>query len=81
MADTTHLQKRAQLAILTGVSALTAKGHLEHALINAKHGRVDHGVLIDLQRAAEALERAVKGAERCRKRLLRKADREQLTHG
>jgi hypothetical protein len=76
-----QLQKRARLAVLAGVDALTAMGHLEHALINAKHGAVDRAVVFDLEQAKAAIERAVTHAERCRRRLLRKADLLEVARG
>lgn len=73
-----QLLKHAQMAVLTAVSALTAKGHVEQALRNARHGRIDKTVILDLEQAQAALERCVKHAEQTRRRLLRKAHRIEM---
>jgi hypothetical protein len=70
-----QLHKNAQMAVRTAVSALAAKGHVEQALRNARHGRIDKTVILDLEQSHAALERCIKHAEQARRRLLRKADR------
>lgn len=70
-----QLHRRARLATLAAASAVTAKAHIEQALLNADHGRLDLAVLNDLRECIRTIERTVRHAELCRQRLLRKADR------
>ncbi|MBN8921624.1 MAG: hypothetical protein BGP10_15840 [Rhodanobacter sp. 68-29] len=70
-----QLHRRAQLATLAAASAVNAKSHIEKAVLNAEHGRLDLAVLNDLRECIRTIDRAVRHAELCRQRLLRKADR------
>lgn len=70
-----QLLRRAQLAVNAAASAVCAKAHIEKALLNAEHGRLDLGVLNDLRDCIRTIDRTVRHAELCRQRLLRKADR------
>jgi cell division protein FtsB len=56
------------------MSALTAIGHVDQALLNAKHGRIDKAVVLDLEKAKAALQRSMLHAEQTRRRLIRKAN-------
>jgi hypothetical protein len=67
-----QMHKHAQLAVLTSMSALTAIGHVDQALLNAKHGRIDKAVVLDLEKAKTALQRSMLHAEQTRRRLVRK---------
>lgn len=81
MAEATHqLQRRATLATRAAASATTAKAHLEQALLHASHARAD-GAGTDLASAIATVLRAITRAEAHRRRLLRKLDREEATHG
>ena len=78
MNTSEQLHKHAQMAVLTAVSALTAKGHVEQALRHARYGRIDKTVILDLEQSHTALERCIKHAEQTRRRLLRKVDRMEM---
>lgn len=80
-ADIIRLENRARLAVQTGVSALTAKGHVEYAINHAKHARIDAGLRQDLDKALKILERVVAGAERSRRRIIRKMERKEQANG
>jgi len=69
-----QMHKQAQLAVLTSMSALTAIGHVDQALLNARHGRIDKAVVLDLEKAKAALQRSMLHAEQTRRRLVRKAN-------
>lgn len=75
-----RLESRARMAVQAGVSALTAKGHVEYAITHAKHARMDGELRQDLEKALKLLERVVAGAERSRRRIARKIEREEQTH-
>jgi hypothetical protein len=70
-----QLHRRAVLATQCAASAVCAKAHIEKALLNAEHGRLDLAVLNDLRQCIATIDRTVRHAELCRQRLLRKADR------
>lgn len=69
------VRRRAQLATLAAASATNARSHIEQALLNAEHGRLNLAVLNDLRACINSLVRTTVHAEQCRRRLLRKADR------
>lgn len=80
-ADIQRLENRARLAIQAGVSALTAKGHVEYAINHAKHARIDGTLRKDLDKALELLDRVVVGAEHSRRRIARKIERKEHANG
>ncbi|WEN13673.1 hypothetical protein PY254_10485 [Rhodanobacter sp. AS-Z3] len=80
MNSTEQLHHRAQLAVLVASSATIAQSHLNKALQLATEGRHDIAVIDDLNKSIAATERAIKHAEQCRQRLLRKADRKEQAH-
>jgi len=70
-----QVHRRAARATQCAASAVCAKAHIEKALLNAEHGRLDLAVLNDLRQCIATIDRTVRHAELCRQRLLRKADR------
>lgn len=77
MNDIETLQSRAKLATIAAGYASTAKAHLQTALGYASEGRLDIAISDDLNTCIAAADRAIKHAEQCRRRLLRKADRKE----
>lgn len=72
-----QLHRRARFATRAAACAVAAKAHIEQALLHAEHGRLDLAALNDLRDCIRTIDRAVRHAEQCRLRVLRKADRLQ----
>lgn len=81
MAEDSHqLQRRATLSARAAASATTAKAHLEQAILHASHARADSAGA-DLANAVAMVLRAINRAEAHRRRVLRKLDRAEVSHG
>lgn len=72
MARLLHRKAR---AVAVGIAALTAKGHIGDAHAEAVKGGIDRSIVIDLERAREAADRAARHAEQCARRIGRRLDR------
>jgi hypothetical protein len=74
MNDIHLLSQRAQVAAAVAGASAIAKAHIESAQHAATTEHLDIAVRDDLDKAIAAIDRAIKHAEQCRRRLLRKAD-------
>lgn len=74
MNDIDVLTQRAQAATRAAAFATLAKSHIEIAQTLATNSHLDIAIRDDLDKATVAIDRAIKHAEQCRRRLLRKAD-------
>lgn len=67
-----QLQRRATLAVQTGASTTNAQSHIHQALIHARAGRIDLGVIRQLEGASASLARAIKLVDQNYRRVQRK---------
>jgi hypothetical protein len=75
MNDIDSLIQRAETATKAAGHATIAKRYVECALLEANADHLAIAIRDDLNKAIAAIDRAIKHAEQCRRRLLRKADR------